>query len=99
VKTLASTFMAMLFVDTIGAVSPFGGKVYLPSPRQYLATFLLWGIYGVLAGFGDRTARLAGRLSVVTLITAAVVGPFGRKAVAFLEGSTAFFPATDGGTP
>lgn len=98
-KTLASTFTAMLFVDTIGAVDPFGGKVYLPSPRQYLATFLLWGIFGLMAGFGSRAARLAGRLSALTLLTAAVVGPFGGKAIRFLEGSTAFFPASQGGTP
>lgn len=98
-KVLASTLLAMLFVDTMGAVDPFGGKVYLPSPRQYLATWLLWGIFGIVAGFGPRAAQLAGRLSIVTLITAAVVGPFGAKAVRFLEGSTAFFPAEQGGTP
>lgn len=96
-KTLASTFLAMLFVDTIGAIDPFGGKVYLPSPRVYLATFLLWGIFGLAAGFGAGAAQLARGASVLTLITAAVIGPFGRKAVTFLNASSSFL-AGPGGT-
>ena len=84
-RLLATTFFAMLLVDTIGAVDPFGGKVYLPSPRQYLATFLLWTIFGIGAGFGPNASRYVGRLSVVVLMTAAFVGPFGRKAVRFLN--------------
>ena len=92
---LAATFVGMLFVDTIGAVDPFGGKVYLPSPRVYLATFLLWGMLGFMAGFGPRASRLAGRLGSLTLLTAMVVGPFGPKAVAFLNGTASAFPATE----
>jgi hypothetical protein len=98
VKSLAATFLAMLFVDTIGAVDPFGGRVYLPSPRVYLATFLLWGVLGIAAGFGDNAARVAGRLSSVVLLTAAVVGPFGKKAIGFLEAATRSFPAATEGT-
>lgn len=97
-KLLATTFFAMLAVDTIGAVDPFGGKVYLPSPRQYLATFLLWGIMGLAAGVSDNAARLAGRLSLLMLLTATVIGPFGRKAVRFLNATTAFFPTEQGGS-
>lgn len=89
-KTLAATFLAMLFVDTIGALDPFGGKVYLPSPRQYLATFTLWGLLGMFAAFGDQQARLAGRLSLLVLMTATVLGPFGRKALKFFEGAARF---------
>jgi hypothetical protein len=98
-KSLAATFVAMLFVDTIGAVDPFGGKVYLPSPRNYLATFLLWGLLGLMAGFGDNAARLAGRISALVLLTAAVIGPFGKKAVAFVEGVAGGYPTPQGGTP
>lgn len=96
-KTLAGTFMAMLFVDTIGALDPFGGKVYLPSPRAYMATFLLWGILGVVSAFGAGAAQFARGASVLTLLTAAVVGPFGRKAVTFLNASSTFI-AGPGGT-
>jgi hypothetical protein len=96
-KTLAATFMALLFVDTIGALSPFGGKVYLPSPRKYLATFLLFGLLGLVAGFGERASKLSGRIGAVVLLTA-VVGTFGKKTLAFLE-ATAATTATTGGTP
>lgn len=89
-KSLAATFLAMLFVDTIGAIDPFGpAKVFLPSPRHYLATFLLWGLLGIVAGFGENAARVAGRLSSVVLLAAAVLGPFGKKFVAFVEGASA----------
>ena len=98
-KTLAATFVAMCFVDTIGALDPFGGKVYLPSPRTYVATWLLWGCLGILAGFGARASRLAGRIAAVVLLTAAVVGPFGSKAVGFLSATAGAFPATTEGTP
>lgn len=98
-KSLAASFVAMLFVDTLGGVDPFGkhSKVpsFLPSPRHYLATFLLWGLLGLVAGFGPNAARLAGRIGLVVLITAAVVGPFGKRAVGFIETVTA---TTQGGT-
>ncbi len=93
-KTLAASFMAMLFVDTIGALDPFGGKVYLPSPRVYLATFLLWGILGLVALFGAGPKRLARGAALLTLVSAAVLGPFGRKAVTFLDASSTFLGGT-----
>lgn len=97
-NVLASTFLAKLFVDTIGSLDPFGGKVYLPSPRAYLATLLLWGLLGVVAGFGQGAARLAGRLALLVLLTAAVLGPFGKKFVSFLE-AAAHYTAPQEGTP
>lgn len=98
-KPLAATFLAMLFVDTIGSFSPFADRpTFLPPPRAYLATFLLWGILGLVAGFGDNAARLAGRISTLVLVTAAVVGPFGKRAVGFIEGATQALPATPEGT-
>jgi len=93
-KTLAATFLAMLFVDTLGALDPFGGKVYLPSPRQYVATFTLWGLLGLFSGFGDGASRLAGRLSAVVLLTATVLGPAGPKIVSFLNSASEAFPAS-----
>lgn len=96
-KLLSATFIAKLFVDAIGAIDPFGGNVYLPSPRKFLATFMLWGLFGFAAAFGRGASVLAGRLSVVVLLTAIVIGPFGGKLVAFLNGVTRFFPAENGG--
>lgn len=89
-KSLAASFVAMLFVDTIGAIDPFGpGKVFLPSPRRYLATFLLWGLLGIVSGFGPNAARVSGRLAGVVLLAAAVLGPFGKKFLAFVQGAAA----------
>ena len=91
-KALAASFLAMIFVDTVGALDPFGGKVYLPAPRAYVATFLLWGLLGILAGFGENASRLAGRIGAVTLLTAAVLGPFGKKAVTFITNASKALP-------
>jgi hypothetical protein len=85
VKTLAATFVAKMFVDTVGALDPFGGKVYLPSPARFMGTFLLWGLLGMVAAFGPNASRVAGRIAAVTLLAAAVLGPFGAKAIAFLK--------------
>lgn len=93
-KTLAATFVAMLFVDTIGGIDQ---RHPLPSPRRYLATFLLWGLLGLVVGFGERAARLAGRLSAVVLLTAVVVGPFGKRAVGLIQNVTA--TTQEGTTP
>jgi hypothetical protein len=98
VKALAATFLAMLFVDTIGAIDPYKGRVYLPSPRVYVATFLLWGVLGVVAGFGEHASRLAGRIGAVVLLVATVIGPFGKKAVGFVNATSKAFPATQEGT-
>lgn len=98
-KTLAATFLAKLFVDTIGAIDPFGGRIYLPAPARYLATFLLWGVLGIASGFGPNASRVAGRLSAVVLLAAMVLGPFGAKAISFLKTASALYPSSEGSTP
>lgn len=88
-KTLAATFVAKIFVDAIGGLDPFGGKVYLPSPARFMATFLLWSVLGVVAGVGPNASRIAGRIAAITLLAAAVLGPFGGKAIAFFKAAAA----------
>ncbi len=83
-KQLAVTLMGALAVQTIGAVSPGQGR-YLPSPRSYVAIYTLWGILGLLAELGERAGQWAARLSMLVLLTGAVLGPFGTKANSFLE--------------
>lgn len=83
-KVLAVTFVGMLFVDTLGAITQ-AGKAQLPSPRRYLATFLLWGILGMVAATSPRAARASAQLALLVLTTAAVAGPFGKRLVGFLN--------------
>lgn len=86
-KILAITFIAALALRTLGALDPFGGKVYLPSPRGYVATWLLWFVLGLAAAVGPRASRLAGQLSALVVLTMLVTGSSGRKLVSFLNAS------------
>jgi hypothetical protein len=84
-RVLGATMSGALAVQTIAAVAPFGGGVYLPPPRVYVAIWTLWGLLGLVAGLGARAERLAGRFSLLVLLSMAVLGPFGRKAVTFID--------------
>lgn len=79
-RTILATFHAMLAVQTIGSID---GTHKLPAPRQYVAHTVVWSILFLLADTG--LGRLAARLSVLILLTASIVGPFGAKAVGFLS--------------
>lgn len=83
----------MLTVQTIGSVD---AKRKLPAPKQYVAIAVVWSVLFLLADTG--LGRLAARLSVVMLLTAAVVGPFGARAIKFLETIAKRFAVASGGT-
>ena len=98
-KVLAVTFVLMIFLDTLGAIQTLG-KVQLPSPRRYLATFLLWGILGLVAGLHPRAARASSQLSILVTLTALVLGQGGRtaaKLTGFLDRTAN--AAAEGSTP
>lgn len=76
----------MMTVQTIGSVD---SKRKLPAPRQYVIVSTLWGILFLLADGG--LGRLAARLSLLTLLTASVLGPFGASFVSFLNTITRQF--------
>jgi hypothetical protein len=92
-RTLAATFLAQIAILTVGAVSPFGGKVYLPSPRRYVAAWLLWFVLGIIAAFGPNAARLTGRFAGLVVLGTLLSKTIGRKAVAFLDTTASAFPA------
>lgn len=96
IKVLAATFAAALFIDTLGGIRPAQG-IYLPAPARYLATFLLWGLLGLASVFGPRAARAAAQLSLLVLLTSAVIGPAGRRLVSFLNTTSAL--TSQGGNP
>jgi hypothetical protein len=93
VKLLAATFLAQLAILTVGAVDPFGGKVYLPSPRRYVATWLLWFVLGLLSVLGDGVKKAAGRLAALVVLATLLSETIGKKAVTFLDGVASAFPA------
>jgi hypothetical protein len=82
-KLLGSTLTAALAVETVGAIDPYGGRTYLPSPRTYLAIWIVWFVLGVIASAGGRASRTAGQFSILVLL-AMMMGPFGKKAIALV---------------
>ena len=86
-KVLHTTFWAMVVLNTIGSIDPPGsGGRKMPAPRVYVAAVVLWSILGLVAEAGSNQARLAARLSYLVLATGALIGPFGKKLLGFLEG-------------
>lgn len=78
-RTIQSTWIAMLILQTIGTVDT---QRRLPAPRQFAAISVLWGMLFLAADTG--LGRVASRLSILVLLTASVVGPFGTRFVTFL---------------
>ncbi len=83
-RTIAATGWAMVLVQTIGSTDIFTpGPRKLPAPKQFVAIAVLWSI---LHTAGEtRFARPAAHLSILVLLTAAVLGPFGAQLIAFLD--------------
>lgn len=93
-RTIQTTWLAMLALQTVGAID---GQHKLPAPRQYVAISVLWGAFFLLADTG--LSRLVARLSVLMLVTASVIGPFGKKLVDFLDTVSQNFSISPAPTP
>ena len=89
---LQTTFWTMILIQTVGSVDmPGRGARKMPSPHQYVAIVVLWAILGLIADTGPNGARVASRFSILLVIAASVIGPFGYRAVAFLRGVASQF--------
>jgi len=75
-----ATWLAMLGLQTIGSID---SKHRLPAPKQYVAIGALWGILFLVGE--TRYARTAAQLSGLVLLTASVLGPFGKRMVDLLN--------------
>jgi hypothetical protein len=75
-RTIMTTWLAMLGIQTVGSID---SKHRLPAPKQYVAIGALWGVLFLVAE--TRFARTAAQLSGLVLLTASVIGPFGKRVV------------------
>jgi hypothetical protein len=93
-KTIQSTLWLMVIVQTIGSVDlPGFGNRKLPAPKQYVAIVVLWSIFGFVADISASAGRVVAQLSVLTLLTGMIIGPFGKRFTNLLSGVSALFPA------
>jgi hypothetical protein len=79
-RTVMTTWLAMLGLQTIGSID---AKHRLPAPKQYIAIGALWGILFLVAE--TRFARTAAQLSGLVLLTASIIGPFGKRVIDLLN--------------
>lgn len=83
-RTISSTFWAMAIIRGLTATDIFNaGPRKLPAPRSFVAIGVLWSILHLLAG--GRFGRLAAQLSLLIVLAAIVLGPFGAVLVSFLQ--------------
>lgn len=85
-RIIQATWIAMIALQTIGSVD---SKRKLPAPRQYVAIGAVWGILFMLADTG--LGKVAARLSLLVLLTASVLGPFGKRFVTLAVGISQLF--------
>jgi hypothetical protein len=96
---LGSAFTFMLGLDTLGAFAGAPGTgPFLPPPRMYLATWVLYSLLGFLAGVGPRAARFATRLGWL-IVLGAMLGKYGRLFIAALNRTAQTVAPTDSTTP
>lgn len=82
-RTISATGWAMALVQTIGSTDIFSpGPRKMPAPKQFVAIAVLWSILHMASE--TRFARAAAHLSILVLLTAMVLGPFGPQLIAFL---------------
>jgi len=91
-KLLAATFLAQLAVLTVGAGAELrAGR--LPSPRRFVAAWLLWFVLGIAAAFGPNVSRAAGRLAALVVLLTLLSKTIGRQAIGFLDSAASLFNA------
>lgn len=98
-RTLSATFWTMIVVQTLGSTDIFtAGPRKLPAPKQFVAIGVLWGIFHLFEG--SKYERVFASLSILVVLSAAVLGPFGGVALGFLSYVSSRFslaPAGSGG--
>lgn len=95
-RQIQGSFWLMIAIQVIGAVDmPGKGARKLPAPRAFVVVIVMWSILGLIADAG--AAKAAAVMGWVTVLTGAVIGPFGNIAVGFLNTISSQFGVQPGG--
>lgn len=85
-ESLQTSFWTMILLQTIGSVDmPGRGARKMPAPRQYVAIVVTWLILQLIAGISAGAQRATAATGWLLVLAGMVVGPFGQKAVGFLQ--------------
>lgn len=97
-RQLQGSFWLMIAIQTISAIDmPGKGARKLPAPRVYVTAIVLWSILGLVSDAGG--AKAAAAMGWITVLTGAVIGPFGKVATDFLNTIGTQFGVEPGGNP
>lgn len=98
--TLAASLSTALAIETVGSLSPFSDEdSTLPSPRTYLATFVVWWTLALVASFGPASTRAASALGWLVVLVRLVTPPFGPKVIRTIDGFRRYFSESQAGAP
>lgn len=92
-KTLQGTLLLMVVLQTVGTIDT---QRKMPAPKQYAAITVLWGIFFLGADLGAE--RVMRALSMLVILPAIVIGPFGKRMLAFIETVSYYFQADNSPT-
>jgi hypothetical protein len=94
--SLQTSFWLMVMLQTIGSIDmPGRGARKMPAPRQYVAILTAWLVLQLIAGISAGAERAAAAVGWALVLTGAVAGPFGSRAVNFMSTiATQFAPST-----
>lgn len=83
-QSIGAAMWIMVIIQTMTAVDlPGRGARKLPAPRAYVPIIVGFGIVQLIADMGF--TRAAKALAWITVVSATVLGPFGKMLVSFLD--------------
>ena len=96
-RSIQASLWVMIVLQTIGSIdlpnsknAPYKVARKMPAPKQYVAIVAVWSSLHLMADAGY--GRAASTMGWVMTLTGMVFGPFGQRAISFMQTIATVFP-------